>query len=56
MITQNILITLILCVTTQAFALVHAPDQYQKITDSRGRGPSEVSGIRNLREVIPGTL
>lgn len=56
MITQNILITLIFCVTTQAFALIHAPDQYQKITDSRGRGPSEVAGIRNLREVIPGIL
>lgn len=46
----------ILLLTTQAMALVHAPDQYQKITDSRGRGPSEVSGIVNLREVIPGVL
>ena len=49
------LIALIL-LTSNAFALVHAPDQYQKITDSRGRGPSEVAGIRNLREVIPGIL
>ena len=56
MITQNILITLIFCVTTQAFALIHAPDQYQKITDSRGRGQSEVAGIINIREVIPGVL
>ena len=46
----------LLLLTSNAFALVHAPDQYQKITDSRGRGPIEVSGIRNLREVIPGIL
>ena len=49
------LIALIL-LTSNAFALVHAPDQYKKITDSRGRGPIEVSGIVNLREVIPGVL
>ncbi len=46
----------LLLLTSNAFALVHAPDQYQKITSSRGVGPSEVSGIRNLREVIPGIL
>jgi len=46
----------ILLLTSNAFALIHAPDQYQKITDSRGRGPSEVAGIVNLREVIPGVL
>ncbi len=49
------LIALIL-LTSNAFALVHAPDQYQKITDSRGRGPGQVSDIVNLREVIPGVL
>ena len=46
----------LLLITSNAFALIHAPDQYQKITDSRGRGPSEVAGIINLREVIPGVL
>jgi hypothetical protein len=46
----------LLLLTSNAFALVHAPDQYKKITDSRGRGPIEVSGIVNLREVIPGVL
>lgn len=46
----------LLLLTSNAFALVHALDQYQKITDSRGRGPGQVSDIVNLREVIPGVL
>lgn len=39
-----------------AFAAIHASDPYTKITNSKGVGPAEASGIINLREVIPGVL
>ena len=45
-----------LLLTSNAFRALFTPRSISKITDSRGRGPSEVVGIRNLREVIPGIL
>ena len=53
---KTLLTLIVTLLTTQAMALVHSTDQYQKITDNSARGPVEVSGIRNMREVIPGIM